>query len=134
MYCSLVKKIGAKSTTGPEAVIITLISWWRINNPTFEQHIRGVFKANSNKFMAKSEVKLGQIFQECAPGVFKAMVTNFLGKTKSDPMSRYMMERAVMEHSLLGSRENVKWANGFIDRSIHSLIGFEILKLRAEQA
>lgn len=128
------KKIGAKSTTGPEAIIVTLISWWRINNPTFEHHIGKVFKAHPSRFKAKSEVKLGQVFQEFAPGVFKSMVTNFLGTTKGDPMSRYMMERAVLEHSLLGAKENVKWAHNFVDRSIHSLIGFEIQKLKAERA
>jgi hypothetical protein len=128
-----VKKIGAKSTTGPEAIIITLISWWRINNSTFEHHIGQVFRAHSDRFKAKSTVKLGQTFQECAPSIFKTMATDFLGSTKSDPMSRYMMERAVLEHSLLGAKENVKWAHEFIDRSIHSLIGFEILKLKSER-
>jgi len=127
-----VKKIGAKSTTGPEAIIVTLISWWRINNPTFEQHVGQIFKAYPDKFKAKSEVKLGKIFQECAPGVVKTMITGFLGTVKSTPMSRYMMERAVLEHSLLGAKENIKWTNDFVDRSILSLIGFEILKLRAK--
>lgn len=127
------KRIGAKSTTGPEAIIVTLISWWRINNPTFESHVGQIYRAHSNRFKAKSEVKLGEIFKEFAPGVFKSMVTDFLSSTKNDPMSRYMMERAVLEHSILGAKENVRWAHEFIDRSIYSLIGFEILKLQAEQ-
>jgi len=127
-----VKKIGAKSTTGPEAIIISLISWWRINNPTFEQHVEKIYRARPNKFKAKSDIKLGKIFEEYAPAVFNSMVKDFFNTTKSYPMSKYMMERAVLEHSLLGSKENVGWAHNFVDKSIHSLIGFKILQLNQE--
>lgn len=128
------KRIGAKSTSGPEAIIVALIAWWRSHHPTFEHRIQEVFAANRSKFEAKSQAKLGKVFEECAAPVVKELIIEFMSSTQSNPLGKYAMERAVLEHSILGTRENVDWARGFVRKSILSLIGFQILQLKAERS
>jgi hypothetical protein len=129
-----VKKIGAKSTTGPEAIIIALIhlktdrfDW---SGSKFDDCIKEALSKHPGKFAAKSDVKLGQVFAELRPKAFKSLVDEFMVSVRKFPPCRNLMEQAVLAYS---GGNKVHWAHGFIDRSFYSLVGRRIKQI-TEQA
>lgn len=119
------KKIGAKSTSGPEAIIVVLIQWWW---PRCNKHkIHELFEQHRSEFNFKSEFKLGQTLDKINRKIIDDIIIQFMNCIKQNDIGKYAMEQATRENQ---ATDCVQWTRNFIRKSFVSLVGEEITCLK----
>lgn len=126
------KKIGAKSTSGPEAIIIAILQYWlgeidkeRIgtNREVLCLAITKIIKQVPPAiFKNKLDYSLGEAICNSGLAIDK-FTDDFMGHAKANSITKYMMELAVSNHKAGTIAQKVAWAYKFIERCMVTELG-----------
>lgn len=116
------KQIGAKSTSGPEAILIAAIKYWmKPQLIPFQTKIRTIARDHMNDFNSKSEVILGKKLSKYIQ--MNIIFDDFWNKTKANHVLKFIVEEAVKNRKGHNLQENISWAQEFVENAIISEFG-----------
>jgi len=123
------KHIGAKSTSGPEAILIAAIKYWMDPDiKMFKDKILSIYHDHPEDFDSKSEIRLGTITARYAP--IDKIIDHFWIASHNDKVIKFMIEMAVTQRKDSDIRGNMVWAKDFVRHSILSEFGSWIKECR----
>jgi hypothetical protein len=125
------KQIGAKSTSGPEAILIAAIKYWITPNvDIFRTKILSIASNNPNDFDCKSEIMLGKALVKHGHIQIGKVLDSFWSIAQKNEVLKFMIEEAVKNKKNQDLQSRILWAREFVRLSILSEFGSWIKEYR----
>ena len=119
------KSISAKSTSGPEAILVAVMNWWLDQQKDLEKEVVKAINGDPRRFSAKSEYKLGVELKPYYP--VDDTINKFWTFTRKHALAKSIVEQAVLSQKFDTTEEKIKWARDFVSRQLTTRFG-EIVK------
>ena len=118
------KQLGAKSTSGPEAILLSTIKWW-LDQQIFDlekEITKSLEKAAPEDFTNKLDLRLGESLAKYFP--VDSMVQNYWDLTGRNHAVKHIIKQAILAYKKEEDPfQKADWAKEFIRKTILSEFG-----------